>query len=193
MSGKLTRRGFVALGAGLLLGGALTGTVLAQQSSQTPWGGGACPMGFGGGPSSGGRPGAGPAGMAGAPHAAIASALGMSPDDLFASMRGGKTIAQIAQEKGIDLETVVQAALAAHDKALDARVQAGLLTQEQADQMDAHMEANIRAMIAGGVGAGMMSGGFGPGMMPGGHGPGMMPGGFGPGMMPGFGPRRQGQ
>ena len=98
-------------------------------------------------------------------------------------MRSGKTVAQLAQEKGIDLETVVQAALEAHDKALDEQVQAGRISQEQADWMDTRMEANLRAMVAGQHGQGMR----------GGPGPGMGPGRRGPGMGPGFGPWHQGQ
>ncbi len=213
MSGKLTRRGFVAVAGGLLLGGALAGTALAQQSSQAPqgpWGPGACPMGFGGGPRAGHGPGAGPAagggpgagpaagrgpgfgpgaGMQGTMHDAIASALGISTDDLSAALRSGKTVAQIAQEKGISLETVAEAAEKAHDEALAAQVQAGRLTQEQADWMDARMEGNLTAMLSGQHGPGMTGGpGFGPGRGSGRRGPGM-----GPGMMPGFGPGRQGQ
>jgi hypothetical protein len=198
MSGKLTRRGFVALAGGLLLGGALAGTAVAQQTPEAPWGPGSCPMGFGGGPRAGrgpgagggpgfgpgaGRgPGAGPvADLQGTAHGAIAAALGMSSEELFAATRSGKTIAQLSQEKGVDLETVVKAALEAHDKALEEQVQAGRLSQEQADRMDARMEARIRAMVAGQYGPGSGGGpGFGPGMGPGRRSPGMGPG-FGPG------------
>ena len=192
MSGKLTRRGFVALAGGLLLGGALAGTAVAQQSTEPPWSPGACPVGFGGGPRAGRGPGTGPsagrgpgagpaAGLQGTTHGAIAAALGMSSEELFTAMRSGKTIAQLSQEKGVDLETVVKTALEAHDKALDEQVQAGRLSQEQADWMDSRMEARIRAMVAGQYGPGSRGGpGFGPGMGPGRHGPGMGPG-FGPG------------
>jgi hypothetical protein len=136
-------------------------------------------------------------GPAGAPHEAIATALGISSDELFAAQRSGKTVAQLAQEKGVELDTVARAALDAHAKALDALVQAGRLTQEQAEWMDAHMESNIVAMLSGQFGPGMMGGpelapGRGPGMGPG-SGPGAGPGRHAPGMMPGFGPWRQGQ
>ena len=187
MNAKMGRRGFIALGATLVLGGVVAGTALAQQTPAAPWAG---PMGPGGG-------------MAGPMYQTIAAALGISSDELFSAMRSGKTIAQIAQERGVDLETVIDAAEKSHDTALDAQVQAGRLTREQADWMDAHMEANIRAMFAGQIGPGMMGPGFGPGAGPGGAGtgpgfgpgmmPGMGPGRHGPGMMPGFGPWRQGQ
>jgi hypothetical protein len=189
MSERISRRGFVALGGALLFGGALAGTALAQQGTETPW---TCPMGFGTGPRvgagpwSGGGPDAGPVGQAGTMHQVLADALGMSTDELFAAQRSGKTIAQLAQEKGVDFETVVTAVLEAHDKALEAQVAAGRLTREQADWMDAHMEANIRAMLAGQHGPGMMGGpGFGV------RGPGFASG-MGPAMMPGMGPGRRG-
>jgi hypothetical protein len=182
----MTRRGFVVLAGGLLLGGALTGTALAQQAPEAPWGPGACPMGFGAGPGAGRGPGAGPAaGVPGAAHQAIAAALGISSEELFAAQRSGKTIAELAQEKVVDLETVVAAGLAAHKQALDTRVQAGQLTQAQADQMQARMEAGLRANVAGQFGP---DGQGGPGF-----GPGAGRGRRGPGMGPGFGPRGQGQ
>lgn len=200
MNAKMSRRGFIALGATAVLGAAVASTALAQQTPptpQAPWGG---PMGPGMRPWGGSGPGMGLGAGPGSMHQAIASALGMSTDELFAELRSGKTVAQIAQEKGVDLDTVIEEAEKAHDEALDTQLQAGRLTKEQADWMDAHMESNIRAMFSGQVGPGTMGGpGFGPGG-PGagssngpGWGPGMGPGRRGPGMMPGFGPRRRGQ
>lgn len=200
MSGKLTRRGFVVVAGGLLLGGALAGPALAQQTTEAPWGPGTCPMGFGAGrgpgagPSAGGGLGFGPgSGMQGTMHDALAAALGLSSDELLAALRSGKTVIQIAQEQGIALDSVVEAAKKAHDAALAAQVQAGRLTQAQADWMDARMEAHLQTMLSGGYGPGTMRGAeLGPGMGPG-FGPGMGPGRRGPGMMPGFGPWHQGQ
>jgi hypothetical protein len=195
MNGKLTRRGFVALAGGLLIGGALAGTTFAQQAPVDP---DACPMGFGdgrragwgqgvgAGPGAGRGRGFGPAaGQPGVAHEAIAAALGMTSDELFAAQRGGKTVADLAQEKGVDLETVVRAAVGAHKQALDAQVQTGQVTQTQADQLQARMEAQIRGHVAEQYGPGGQGGpGFGPGMGRGRH---------GPGMGSGFGPRGQGQ
>ena len=195
MNGKLTRRGFLAMAGGLLAGGVLAGTAFAQQAPFSP---DACPMGFGDGrgPGRGQGVGAGPgagrgrgfgpaAGQPGVAHEAIAAALGMTSDELFAAQRGGKTVADLAQEKGVDLETVVTTAVGAHKQALDAQVQAGQLTQTQADQMQARMEARIRGHVAGQYGPGGQGGpGFGPGAGRGRR---------GPGMGPGFGPRGQGQ
>jgi hypothetical protein len=127
-------------------------------------------------------------GWQGTPHEAIAQALGITSDELYAAQVSGKTVAQLASEKGVDLETVVAAALGMHKQGLDAQVQAGRLTQVQADWMQTQMPANIRVHFAGQHGRG---GGMGPGMMGPGHmhGPGQM---RGPGHMwgPGYGPQR---
>lgn len=50
-------------------------------------------------------------------HAAAAAALGISVTDLEAQLDAGKTIAQIAQERGVDLTTVQAAMKAARPEA----------------------------------------------------------------------------
>ncbi|MBI2765945.1 MAG: hypothetical protein HYX53_08560 [Chloroflexi bacterium] len=47
-------------------------------------------------------------------HEAVARALGISVDELNAQLAAGKTVAQIAAEKGIDMATVRSAMQAAH-------------------------------------------------------------------------------
>ena len=68
---------------------------------------------------------------------AAAKALGMTSDELSAQLWGGKTLAQIADEKGVDILTVqkaVQAALQDATKtAIQDAVKAGTLTQDKAD------------------------------------------------------------
>ena len=41
-----------------------------------------------------------------------AQALGMQPSALVQELKGGKTIAQVAQEKGVDVNTVIDAMVA---------------------------------------------------------------------------------
>jgi hypothetical protein len=107
---------------------------------------------------------------------ALAEALGLSVEELEAEMALGKPLWQIAEEQGVDAEAVQQAMEEAHDAMLAQAVADGILTQEQADLMDEHMEQ---------MGFGHMSGPDGtfPGGCPGSGGR----GGFGPGMMGGFG------
>jgi len=96
---------------------------------------------------------------------AFAEALGMTPEDLQAQIDAGKTPWQVAQSQGLTDEQIRDLMLKAHDKALDAAVAAGVITQEQADWMDSHMEQ-------------MWQGEFGPGNCP------MHAGALGPGRGP---------
>jgi hypothetical protein len=104
---------------------------------------------------------------------AVAKALGMTLDELNAQLRAGKTIAQIAQDKKIDLTKLHDDIQAAHKAIIQQAVKDGKLTQAQADwmlqridAMDKYLEAN------GGTCPGLAGGaGFGPGMMGGAFGP----------------------
>jgi hypothetical protein len=127
-------------------------------------------------------PGAG-AGMMGygvAQQQTIAAALGITVDDLTAAERAGKSIATLAQDKGIDLQNVIDAVLAPRKAAMAAVVGAGRMTQDQADLMVRGMEAYLRARFATPFGPGAEDE-YGPGY-------GMGPG-YGQGMMPGYGMR----
>ncbi|HEY6531220.1 MAG TPA: hypothetical protein VIY72_02875 [Acidimicrobiales bacterium] len=72
-------------------------------------------------------------GMIGKGLEAAATALGMSEDDLRTALRDGQTLAQVAESKGIDPQTVIDALVAEAKTHLDEKVAAGDLTQEEAD------------------------------------------------------------
>lgn len=83
--------------------------------------------------------------------------------------------ALLAEELGISTDELAQAVDAANVAAIEQAVDDGVITQEQADQLQE---------------AGRFLGfgrGHGPGFGPGGSGPGFGPGGFGPGSRPGRG------
>jgi hypothetical protein len=80
---------------------------------------------------------------AGAPGGELASILGMTPQDLQAQFQAGKSLAEIAQAKGISRDDLKKKLLDARSARLDAAVKAGRLTQAQADQIKAQMAANI--------------------------------------------------
>ncbi len=65
----------------------------------------------------------------------IADALNMSTQDLVAALRSGKTVADVAQEQGIDLTTIVDALVAPKVERLNRAVEAGRLTEQQADAL----------------------------------------------------------
>jgi len=72
---------------------------------------------------------------------ALAEALNLTPEEVQARIDAGETPWEIAQSLGLSDAQIQQLLLDAHDQALDQAVDAGLLTQEQADWMDQHMES----------------------------------------------------
>lgn len=75
--------------------------------------------------------------------AVAADKLGMNVDELKTQLKDGKTVADLAKEKGVDLQTIVDAFMAARQETLNQAVTDGKMTQEQADKM---LE-NMREMI----------------------------------------------
>jgi hypothetical protein len=128
MSGKL-RIGIVALLVVGALTVAMTSTTLAQEETPTP-----APFhgrGFGHGPSFG-RSMGGQVGLD-----AAAEVLGMTTDELSAQLWGGKTLADLAEEAGVDLQDVQDAVTAAQEavtrEAIEQAVEDETLTREHAD------------------------------------------------------------
>jgi hypothetical protein len=68
---------------------------------------------------------------------AAAEALGLSPQQLFTELHGGKTLQQVVEAEGVGLETVQEALNTAREEARKAAIQQavedGTLTQQQAD------------------------------------------------------------
>jgi polyhydroxyalkanoate synthesis regulator phasin len=85
-------------------------------------------------------------GMAG-PGQAIADLLGMTPQDLRTALQGGKSLAQVAEAKGVSRDTLKAKILETQKARLDAAVAAGRMTAEQAQQAATRMSANIDRML----------------------------------------------
>lgn len=94
---------------------------------------------------------------------ALADTLDLTSDELTAEVNSGKTIAQIAEEKGVSRTDLAAALETAHKDALTQAVTNGYLTQDQADGILAQMAGRYEWMIDN-MGAGGMMGGRG-GMM----------------------------
>ncbi|MBZ0297168.1 MAG: hypothetical protein K8L99_31705 [Anaerolineae bacterium] len=89
----------------------------------------------------------------------VVEALGLEPDAFYAALGDGQTLAQIAEAQGIALENVHDVMLVQAQEHMVEMVDAGYITQEQADEHLAWMRENIAEMP-------MFSGsGFGFGMM----------------------------
>jgi hypothetical protein len=68
---------------------------------------------------------------------AAAKALGLTPEELFSELHSGKTLSDVATDKGVDIKTVTQAIddvrQAAMKKAVEQAVTDGRMTRDQAD------------------------------------------------------------
>jgi hypothetical protein len=123
------------------------------------------PGGPGGGPGGHG----GPGGLDADDLTAAAKALGMTEADLSTALNSGKTAAAVAKEKGVAVQTVIDAIVAADKAEFAAAVKAGTMTQAQADQMTANLTAHVTDEVngvAGGPGHGPMGGPGAPGGAP---------------------------
>jgi uncharacterized membrane protein len=149
----------VALTVLVLAGLAGVTIVSAQEPTPTP----TAPFKWGGrGPGWGGF-GRGGFGWAGGGQWTMfdtaAEALGLSPEELFAELHAGKTLDEIAEAQGVDVQTVYDAMNAnrveAQKQAIQQAVEDGNMTQEQADWM---LEGLERGFFPGGRGFGFHRG-----------------------------------
>ena len=97
---------------------------------------------------------------------AAAKALGLSEADLRTALQGGKSLADVAKDKGVDKAKVVEALVASAKERLATEVKDGELTQAQADERAKDLPTRIAALVDGTGGKGFGRGG------PGGHRPG---------------------
>jgi len=103
---------------------------------------------------------------------AVAKKLGLTYAELNTALQNGQTVAQLAQAKGVSVDTLKTTALEAMKTSFAELVKQGVMTQEQADWMLDHMDDMPMFNFEQGFGLGMM-GGRVPGGMMGGRG-GMM-------------------
>jgi lambda repressor-like predicted transcriptional regulator len=77
----------------------------------------------------------------------VADILGMTPQELRTEMQAGKTLAQVAEAKGVSRDALKAKLLESHKTRIDAAVAAGQMTAEQAQQMTERANANIDQML----------------------------------------------
>lgn len=80
----------------------------------------------------------------------LAEKLGVSTTDLIAQVQSGKTLLDIAAENGISVDELTAAMLESRAEALQAAVEAGRISQEQADYMLENMSEHMATQIATG-------------------------------------------
>ncbi len=93
---------------------------------------------------------------------AIAKLFGMTPQDLYSEHSAGKTLSDIAKEKGVTDQQVIDAMLAGRREVVTQAVAEGRITQAQADWMLAQMKTMAPAMLNNAGMGRMGAGGHGP-------------------------------
>lgn len=91
---------------------------------------------------------------------ALSDQLGLKPEELTAQLQSGKTLAQIAQEKGVSTKDLAATMETSMKDGVAKAVKDGQLTQAQADLMFQHMAGQYEWMLTN-MGSGMMGNGSG--------------------------------
>jgi hypothetical protein len=153
--------------SGLVTDGTLTQAqadkVAGTLDSQPPMAG---MGGRGGNGRSGGMGGGGGMGVTQS-HDAAAKALGMTSDKLYAAVQGGKSLADVAKDQKVSVDTLVKAMVADANADLAAAVKAGTMTQAQADTIKSSLTERITDQVngvraGGGMGRGSRGAGYAP-------------------------------
>jgi hypothetical protein len=100
---------------------------------------------------------------------AAAKALGITTDEVMQDLRDGKSIADIAKAKSIDVNMVIDAIVKGAQSKIDAAVKDKHLTQDQADTLAKDLKDRITNFVnnTGPKGEDHFGRGFGPGAGPG--------------------------
>jgi len=78
---------------------------------------------------------------------AVSGLLGITSDELKTELRAGKSLAEIATEKGVDTQKVIDAIVAEMTEKVNEKVAEGKITQDQADTMLANAVERVTAMV----------------------------------------------
>jgi uncharacterized protein (DUF433 family) len=87
-----------------------------------------------------------------APIAFIADVIGIDPAELLAAFADGRTIADVAQDNDVEVESVVDAIVAELRDRLDEAVENGWLTQDEADERATELEERVTEVVNGELG-----------------------------------------
>jgi hypothetical protein len=80
---------------------------------------------------------------------AAASYLGLSESELASRLAQGKTLAQIAKDRGRSADGLVDALVKAAEKQIDAAVDSGKLTKSQADDLKSGLQERMTRIVNG--------------------------------------------
>ncbi len=106
-------------------------------------------LGGRGGQGGPGDPG-GPGHLIGRGLDAAATALGLTETEVREAVRGGQTLAELADSQGVDVQAVVDALVAEGEQELCDAVAAGRVTQVRADEIAAALPERLAEMVENG-------------------------------------------
>ncbi len=78
---------------------------------------------------------------------AVANLLGIDVNTVQSERHAGKSLVDIAKEKGVSEEKLVESVVTSRKTQLDTAVKAGQITQEQAQYCEDNMEARVKANL----------------------------------------------
>jgi len=105
----------------------------------------------------------GPKGAKGGPGLDVAAqALGMTTDELHTALKGGQTLAQIAESKGVNVQVVIDALVASATNHINEEVTSGEITQAEADAKLAELSQRVTDRVNNPRPEGGRRGGNGP-------------------------------
>ena len=76
-----------------------------------------------------------------------AQALGMTADELHTALKGGQTLAQVAESKGVNVQVVVDALVASATNHINETVASGDITQAEADEKLANVTERVTERV----------------------------------------------
>lgn len=91
-----------------------------------------------------------------------AQALGMMADELHTALDGGQTLAQVASDKGVNVQVVIDALVASATNHINEEVTSGEITQAEADQKLADLTQRVTDRVNNPRPEGGPRGGHGP-------------------------------
>lgn len=104
----------------------------------------------------------GPGGKGGPGLDVAAQALGMTTDELHTALDGGQTLAQVASDKGVNVQVVIDALVASATNHINEEVTSGEITQAEADQKLADLSQHVTDRVNNPRPEGGPRGGHGP-------------------------------
>lgn len=84
----------------------------------------------------------------------VASALGVTADELKAALQSGQSVSEVAADKGVDVQKAIDAVSAALKNQLDQQLSDGKITQDEYDSRSADLAKKASAIVNGKRGQG---------------------------------------